>query len=79
MGIFSFLIVGALAGWLASKYMNKRSGLFINLLVGIVGAYVGGVMGRVLQISVSGIVGEIVMATVGAVVLLWVIGRLKKV
>jgi len=78
MGFIAFLIVGALAGWLASKFMNKSQGLLMNLLVGIGGAYIGGFLGNIVDISATGLVGGIIMATVGAVVLLWVIGRLKK-
>ena len=78
MGIISFLIVGALAGWLASKYKNKNQGLFMNLLVGIAGAFVGDVLGRSIGIAATGRIGQVVVATVGALVLLWVIGRLKK-
>lgn len=78
MGFFVFLIIGGLAGWLASKFMNKSQGLLMNLLVGIIGAYIGGLLDNFLQIAATGFVGEIIMATVGAVVLLWVIGKLKK-
>ena len=72
------LIVGGLAGWLASTFMNKSQGLLMNLIVGIVGAYIGKFLGDLANITATGLVGSIVMATVGAVVLLWVIGKLKK-
>ena len=38
MGLILFLIIGALAGWLAAKFMNKNQSLPMNLVVGIVGA-----------------------------------------
>lgn len=78
MGWIAFLIIGGLAGWLASKFMNKNTGLFMNLIVGIVGAYIGGVLSRVVGLSATGLVRELIVATIGAVVLLWIIGRLKK-
>ena len=76
MGFIAFLIVGAIAGWLAGKFMNKSRGFWINLLVGIVGAYVGGFLGGIIGLSATGFVGSIIMATIGAVVLLWVVGKL---
>ena len=78
MNFIAFLIVGGLAGWLASTFMNKSQGLLMNLIVGIVGAYVGGFLGSLVGIAATGLVRSIIMATVGAVVLLWVIGKLKK-
>jgi uncharacterized membrane protein YeaQ/YmgE (transglycosylase-associated protein family) len=58
--------------------MNKSSGLLLNLLVGIAGAYIGGFLSGAVGLSATGIVGELIVATIGAVVLLWVIARLKK-
>jgi len=78
MNFIALLIIGGLAGWLASKFMNKSSGLLLNLLVGIAGAYIGGFLSGAVGLSATGIVGELIVATIGAVVLLWVIGRLKK-
>ena len=44
MGIISWILLGALAGWLASKMMNtdKSMGAIANIVVGIVGALIGG-------------------------------------
>ena len=78
MGFIAWLIIGGLAGWLASKFMNKSQGLLKNILVGIVGAYVGGFIGNAIGISANGPVGSLVIATVGAVLLLWVVGKLKE-
>ena len=76
--LIAFLIIGGLAGWLASSFMNNSQGLLMTLIVGIIGADVGGFLGNLVGISASGLVGSIIMATIGAVVLLWVIGKLKK-
>ena len=77
MGFIAWLIIGGLAGWLASKFMNKSQGLLMNIVVGIVGAYIGGFLGDAIGISASGFVGSVVIATAGAVILLWVVGKLK--
>lgn len=74
-----FLLVGAVAGWIASNVMRGGSlGLLGNIIVGIVGAFIGGSLLRVIGIYAYGLLGSIVTATIGAVVLLWVIGILKK-
>ncbi|MEQ9036900.1 MAG: GlsB/YeaQ/YmgE family stress response membrane protein [Silicimonas sp.] len=78
MGLIAFLIIGGIAGWLASTFMNKEQGILMNIIVGIVGAYVGGFLGNVVGLDATGFVGSIIMATIGAVILLWVLGKLKK-
>ena len=74
------LVVGAVAGWLAGVVMKgKGIGLIGNIVVGVLGAFVGGWLFGVLGLSVGGEwVGPIVTAFVGAVLLLFVVGKLKK-
>lgn len=78
MGWIAFLIVGGIAGWLASTFMNKDQGILMNIVVGVVGAYIGGFLGRAIGLTATGFIGSIIMATIGAVILLWVLGKLKK-
>lgn len=75
IGWLSLIIVGAIAGWLASIVMKTRFGLFTSIVVGVVGAIIGGfIFGLLGQGGVSGInIGSIVIATIGAVVLLAVL------
>ena len=74
-----FLVIGAIAGWLAGQLMKGRGfGLVGNLIVGIVGAFVGGFLFGKLGIMASGMVGTFVSAVVGAVVLLGIIALVKK-
>lgn len=74
------VIVGAVAGWLAGVVMKgKGIGLIGNIVVGVLGAFVGGWLFGVLGLSVGGEwIGPIVTAFVGAVLLLFVVGKLKK-
>ena len=79
MGIIMFLIIGAVAGWLGSTIMKGGGfGLIGNVVVGIVGAVIGGFVFGALGISVNGLVGSIFSATVGAVILLFLVGVIKK-
>jgi uncharacterized membrane protein YeaQ/YmgE (transglycosylase-associated protein family) len=77
MGIVSWLIVGLIAGWLAEQVMGGSFSLIGNIIVGIIGAVVGGYLaGTLLNIpdAVNGInVTSIIVAAVGAMVLLFVL------
>jgi len=79
MNIILFLMIGLIAGWLAGKIMKgKGFGLVGNLIVGVVGALIGGFVFDALNIAAAGIVGSLIAALVGALILLWVIGLIKK-
>lgn len=78
-GIIAFLILGALAGWLAGKIMRGGGmGLIGNIIVGIVGAVIGGSITGLIGISAAGFIGQLVTATLGAVILLFIVGLIKK-
>ena len=83
MGFLSWIIVGAIAGWLAGKVIKGRGfGLLGNIVVGIVGALLGGwLAGTLLGIegANSGLnVETILIAFGGSVVLLLILKLLKK-
>ena len=78
-GLAVFLITGAVAGWLAGVLMKGRGfGLVGNIVVGIVGSVLGGLLFDFLGLQPGGILGYITAATVGAVGLLFVVGLIKK-
>ena len=77
MGFIVFLIIGGLAGWAASTYMNKEQGIFKNVIVGVVGALIGGWLGGAVGITSDKFIGDVIIATVGAVILLWALGKMK--
>jgi uncharacterized membrane protein YeaQ/YmgE (transglycosylase-associated protein family) len=74
MGWLAWLIVGALSGWLASMVMrtNRQQGLLMDIIVGIVGAFIGGIVFNL--VGAPGATGfniwSVFVAFVGAVVLL---------
>jgi len=82
MGILSWIVVGALAGWLASMAMGKNAqmGALANIGVGIVGAIIAGyILGMFGIGGVTGInVYSILVATLGAIALLYVLGMFKR-
>lgn len=74
-----FLAIGAIAGWLAGNFMKgKGFGVIGNIIVGIIGAIVGGYVLSFFGIAFGGFIGSIITATLGAVVLLSIIGIIKK-
>ncbi len=69
-GLLAWLIVGAIAGFLAGQVMKGGGyGLIGDVIMGIVGAFVGGFMANLLGITGSmGLIGSIVVAFIGAVI-----------
>lgn len=80
MSILIFLIIGAVAGWIAGKLMRGGGfGLVGNLVVGIVGAVIGGHLFSFLGVSAGGgLVGSLVTAVIGALVLLFIVSLIKR-
>lgn len=79
MNFLYFLIIGAIAGFLAGKFMKgEGAGLWMNLVIGIVGAVLGGFLFGLLGFEAGGLIAELVVAFVGAVVLLWLIDFFNK-
>jgi uncharacterized membrane protein YeaQ/YmgE (transglycosylase-associated protein family) len=74
------IVVGAIAGWLAGIIVKGMGfGLVGNIIVGIVGAFIGSWLLGYLGVHIGGgILGSIVNATIGAVILLFVISLVKR-
>ncbi|MEZ5082932.1 MAG: GlsB/YeaQ/YmgE family stress response membrane protein [Bacteroidales bacterium] len=79
MGFLWFLIIGAVAGWLAGLIMKGAGfGLIVNIIVGCVGAVLGGWLFGVLGFNSTGLLGSLITALVGAIVLLWILSLINK-
>jgi uncharacterized membrane protein YeaQ/YmgE (transglycosylase-associated protein family) len=73
------LAIGAVAGWLAGIIMKGGGyGLPGDIVIGIIGAFIGSFLFGLLGISAGGLIGQIITATVGAVVLIFVLRLVKK-
>ncbi len=75
VGFFGMLLIGFLAGWIAERAMNREHGLLTNILVGIAGSFVGGTAASMLGFEWYGFVGNLVVATLGAIGILWFFGK----
>jgi len=79
MDIIWFLLIGLAAGWLAGQFMKGGSfGLLGNLIVGIIGALLGGFLLGEIGFFPAGLVGQLISATIGAIVLLFLISFIQK-
>ena len=82
MGIVSWLIMGGLAGWVASMIMKRDAsmGIVANIIVGIIGGFLGGFIASLLGLgTVSGFnLGSFLIALGGSCLLLWITGMYKK-
>ncbi len=80
-GIIVFLLVGLVAGWLAGHIMRSGFGLIGDLIVGVIGAIIGGLILGALGVSFAGwgILGSILVALIGAIILLFVIRLVRRI
>lgn len=80
MGFIAAIIIGALAGWIAGKIMRSNGGLIKNIIVGVVGSFVGGLIfqflgfGSIARVSIAGIV----VSVIGACILIAVVRAITK-
>lgn len=82
MGIIGWIIIGAIAGWFASLITNndKKMGAGKNILVGIVGGFIGGfVMNLIGGYGITGFnLWSLLVATIGAIILLLIVNAVKR-
>jgi len=79
-GLIAWLVIGAVAGWLAGTLLKGGGfGLIGDIIVGIVGAFIGGWLAGVLGISIGGgLITSIITATAGAIVLILILRMIKR-
>jgi uncharacterized membrane protein YeaQ/YmgE (transglycosylase-associated protein family) len=79
VNIIVFLLIGLAAGWLAGVLVKRRgSGWIEDLIIGVVGALIGGFLFGMLGVSAAGLLGSLISATVGAVILLFLLRYIRR-
>jgi uncharacterized membrane protein YeaQ/YmgE (transglycosylase-associated protein family) len=79
MHLLWFLIIGIVAGWLAGQLMKGGGyGLIGDLVIGVIGAFIGGWLLGALGIYAGGLIGTLVTATIGAVLLLFLVRLIER-
>jgi uncharacterized membrane protein YeaQ/YmgE (transglycosylase-associated protein family) len=82
VGWIGTLVIGGLAGWIAEKVMKTDQGIIMNIIVGIIGSYIGAFLANALGIRLGEIfqgwfLGNLIVAACGAIVLLFVLKAVK--
>jgi uncharacterized membrane protein YeaQ/YmgE (transglycosylase-associated protein family) len=77
--LIEILLIGLIAGWLAGKVMRGRGyGVLIDIVVGIIGSFLGGFVFGILGIYAGSLIGRIIVAFIGAVILIWIVRKLGR-
>lgn len=80
VGLIGYLIIGGIAGWIAGKIVKgSGSGIVMNIVIGIAGALIGGfLLSFFVNTAGGGLWFTFFAAVLGSVVLLWIIGQIRK-
>lgn len=71
------LIMGAVVGWIAGQLMNVDGGLLRNIVIGVVGSFVGKALFSVVGFHAYGLVADLIVGVVGACVFIWLGRKLR--
>ncbi len=77
MNILVLVIVGAIAGFLADKVVRNTFGTLMDIVIGIAGSFIGTWVFSMFNLNLGGLIGEIIVAFVGAILLLLIINLFK--
>ncbi|MEL6504496.1 MAG: GlsB/YeaQ/YmgE family stress response membrane protein [Pseudomonadota bacterium] len=77
LGIFMTIIIGGLAGWIAEKIMKADMGIFANIGLGILGAFVANFLLGLLDLHFAGLIGQAITAVIGACILIYAYRAIK--
>jgi len=79
VGWIGYIIIGAIAGWIAGKVMNFKEGFFVTVLVGIAGALIGGfLLSFFVNTASGGWWFTLLTAILGSIILLWVLRLVRR-
>ena len=78
IGWIAAIIIGGLAGWIASGLMKTDTGIFLNIVLGIIGAAIASFLFGILGISFGGWIGYLVAGVIGACILVGIVRAVKR-
>lgn len=77
--VFAWIVIGAIAGWIAGLLVKGYGfGLIGNIIVGIIGAAIAGVLAQAMGLYTASTAGNTVASVIGALILLFVIGLIRR-
>jgi uncharacterized membrane protein YeaQ/YmgE (transglycosylase-associated protein family) len=77
VGWIAAIIIGGIAGWLAEQFMKSSMGMFMNILLGIVGAAIASAILSYFGIVLGGWIGYLISGFIGAVLLIWIVRMIR--
>lgn len=78
IGWIAAIIIGGLAGWIASGLMRTDTGVFLNIVLGIIGAAIASFLFGILGISFGGWIGYLIAGVIGACILVGIVRAVKR-
>lgn len=78
IGWIAAIIIGGLAGWIASSIMNTGTGIFLNIVLGIIGAAVASFLFSFIGVGFGGWLGYLVAGVIGACILIWLVRAIRR-
>ncbi|HEY1842142.1 MAG TPA: GlsB/YeaQ/YmgE family stress response membrane protein [Mycobacterium sp.] len=80
VGLIGYIIIGGLAGWIGSKIVKGGgSGILVDIVIGVVGALIGGfILSFFVNTAGGGLIFTFLTALLGSVILLWIVGMLRR-
>ncbi len=79
MSFIIWIVIGGIAGYIAEKVTKSDHSLLTNIIVGIIGSFIGGYLARILNLQLAGgFVDQLIVATAGAIILVYVYKQIKK-
>jgi uncharacterized membrane protein YeaQ/YmgE (transglycosylase-associated protein family) len=77
IGWIAAIIIGGLAGWIASAIMKTGTGIFMNIVLGIIGAAIASFLFSFIGIGFGGWLGYLVAGILGACILIWLVRAIR--
>jgi uncharacterized membrane protein YeaQ/YmgE (transglycosylase-associated protein family) len=77
IGWIAAIIVGGFAGWLAEKFMKSEMGIFMNIILGIIGAAIASAVLSWVGVVLGGWIGYLIAGFIGACILIWIARLLR--
>jgi uncharacterized membrane protein YeaQ/YmgE (transglycosylase-associated protein family) len=78
VGVIGFIIIGLVAGYIAERLTESNHGLLTNLIVGLIGSFVGGIIANLIGAPPRvGFIANLVVATLGAILFLFILRKIR--
>lgn len=78
VGWIAAIVIGGFAGWLAEKFMKSDMGLFMNIILGIIGAAIASAILSWIGVALGGWIGYLIVGFIGACILIWAARLFKR-